>query len=636
MKKSISFIISLMMLLALVPSAAPIDVHAAESNRTIYLEPEVYINPIYSDSISESNIEIASDYGITTFSTPEYMTDEEEVVEAIREAMTERVSTLTVYYSQKELLESGFLTRWVEMAFAETDNPKQGDYLRWQCGDSTASGSAIVDEQGYHYTLTLNLSYYTTAEQETKMDAAVDTLLQDLGITDDLTDYEKLTRIYDYMCENITYDYEHLNDDTYKLQFTAYAALINRTSVCQGYACLLYRLLRESGISCRAVSGKGSGEDHGWNIVKLGNVYYNLDATWDAARKQNGAEYGYFLRGSGNFGDHVASDEYTANAFTALYPISTSDYVPCTHELEITDPAVAATCTTTGLTAGSHCGVCGETIVAQEIVPVISHSWDKGTVNSARTAITYTCQNCKNTKTEALTAGKELESSLGLTEAGAAAIVEFANKNNVSQETMLVTEQSITTQKSEEVAAAIYGVLSAKATKATSNKITLKWNAVKGADGYIIYGNQCGTNNKFKKLTTTKSKTYTQKKLKKGKSYKYLVVAYKVVDGKQITIAASKTVHEYTTGGKYGNAKSVKVNKKKVALKKGKTFTIKASEVKKDKKLKKHRKLAYETTNKKVATVSSKGKIKAVGKGSCYVYVYAQNGVAAKVKVTVK
>lgn len=43
----------------------------------------------------------------------------------------------------------------------------------------------------------------------------------------------------------------------------------------------------------------------------------------------------------------------------------------------------------------------------------------------------------------------------------------------------------------------------------------------------------------------------------------------------------------------------------------------------------------YATTNKKVAT-SGKGKIKAVGKGSCTIYVYARNGYAKKAKVKVK
>ena len=49
-----------------------------------------------------------------------------------------------------------------------------------------------------------------------------------------------------------------------------------------------------------------------------------------------------------------------------------------------------------------------------------------------------------------------------------------------------------------------------------------------------------------------------------------------------------------------------------------------------------HRKVAWESDDLTVAKVNSKGKITAVGKGSCYVYAYAQNGVSAKIKVTVK
>ena len=42
------------------------------------------------------------------------------------------------------------------------------------------------------------------------------------------------------------------------------------------------------------------------------------------------------------------------------------------------------------------------------------------------------------------------------------------------------------------------------------------------------------------------------------------------------------------------------------------------------------------TSNAKVATVSSAGVIKAVRKGTCTVYVMSENGVCAKIKVTVK
>lgn len=44
----------------------------------------------------------------------------------------------------------------------------------------------------------------------------------------------------------------------------------------------------------------------------------------------------------------------------------------------------------------------------------------------------------------------------------------------------------------------------------------------------------------------------------------------------------------------------------------------------------------YTSSNSKIATVSANGKITARAKGICYVYVYARNGYAKKVKVLVK
>jgi hypothetical protein len=171
-----------------------------------------------------------------------------------------------------------------------------------------------------------------------------------------------------------------------------------------------------------------------------------------------------------------------------------------------------------------------------------------------------------------------------------------------------------------------------------SKSVKLTWKKVKKADGYIIYGAQCGKKLKeIKKLGASK-KTYTHKKLKKAKYYKYMVVAYKKEKGKKVPIAMSTTVHVPTKGGKYEAPTKVKVKDKTITLKKGKTKSIKASLVlPKGKKSKTHvAKFRYESTNKKIVTVSKKGKLKAKKKGTAYIYVYAQNGVYIKVKVKVK
>ena len=193
----------------------------------------------------------------------------------------------------------------------------------------------------------------------------------------------------------------------------------------------------------------------------------------------------------------------------------------------------------------------------------------------------------------------------------------------------------------EEPKGAVFRLLQAKSTKVTKNSITLTWAKVPGAAKYVVYGNKCGVKNKYLKLTTTKKQKITYKKIhkanvKKGTYYKFVVVAF---DKNNKAISTSRTVHVATKGGKVGNDKKVTTaaKKNKVSLKKGKTFKLKAKPVVQSKKLKvkRHRKMAYETSNSKVAIVTG-GRIKAIGKGSCYIYAYTQNGVCAKVKVIVK
>ena len=192
-----------------------------------------------------------------------------------------------------------------------------------------------------------------------------------------------------------------------------------------------------------------------------------------------------------------------------------------------------------------------------------------------------------------------------------------------------------------------FGRLKVRSVNQTKTSITLEWSKLDGVDGYFVYGNRCNTKTKaykYQKLATiTNGRAWTHKNLKKGTFYKYIVKAYKIVDGKKVVTDTSASIHVITQGGKYGIARSVSVtkigNKKnvsKITLKKGKTAQITAKEIKKDKKIRHHRNLCYESSDTAVATVTPEGLIQAVGKGTCTIWVYAQNGVYAALTVTVK
>ena len=68
---------------------------------------------------------------------------------------------------------------------------------------------------------------------------------------------------------------------------------------------------------------------------------------------------------------------------------------------EVVDAAVAATCTSTGLTEGSHCDRCGEVLVAQKETPMTTHSLiyveeRAATCTQAGNQAHYACENCGN------------------------------------------------------------------------------------------------------------------------------------------------------------------------------------------------------------------------------------------------
>lgn len=104
-------------------------------------------------------------------------------------------------------------------------------------------------------------------------------------------------------------------------------------------------------------------------------------------------------------------------------------------------------------------------------------------------------------------------------------------------------------------------------TSSDHSKIKLKWQKVKDAAGYVVY-RSTSRNGKFKKVKTYKSgsnTSYSDKKVKFGKTYYYKVRAYKKVKVK--VKKKTKIKQEY---GSYSDVASVKTKLSAVAIKSAK------------------------------------------------------------------
>ena len=210
---------------------------------------------------------------------------------------------------------------------AHTGVPDEGDYfVRQMAGLSYNYGTTGEVTGGRvitYITLYVN-TYYSSAEDEQNMNVRIPQVLNSLGFTSSTTDYEKIKAIHDYICSNVTYDYDNLEDDSYLKKYTAAAALLDGTAVCQGYSVLFYRMCLECGIDVRYASGYANGGNHGWNIVTPGDGrYYYIDTTWDAG---DPVKYTYFLKGSDSFcTNHTPREEWMTEVGN-FYAISNEDY----------------------------------------------------------------------------------------------------------------------------------------------------------------------------------------------------------------------------------------------------------------------------------------------------------------------
>ncbi len=254
------------------------------------------------------------------------------VSESIRDIMIRRsysaVISFTAWGADDDSIRAG-IYEMMQDAFYESPDPRGGDYLYYQYGGyrlETESDRGLIKTS---YTIRIIPDYYTTASEEAEVDGFIMRAIEDMELSEDASEYDRICAVRDYILRNVEYDTVHYaNPGSRHTQSTAYGALKYHQAMCQGYSVLAYRLLKELGIDNRIIRGtttvNGAPEAHVWNIIRIGEKYYNCDLTLDDVTGTGD----YFLKSDGQFAsDHVRDESYASEEFERTYVMSEVEYI---------------------------------------------------------------------------------------------------------------------------------------------------------------------------------------------------------------------------------------------------------------------------------------------------------------------
>ncbi|MGN1206341.1 MAG: transglutaminase domain-containing protein, partial [Eubacterium sp.] len=225
------------------------------------------------------------------------------------------------------------------------------DYLIGNINFSKDFMSASVEEGTGNGEITFTPTYFETADETEYVNTHTKEILAGLGISQ-MSDYAKVKAIHDFVCALITYteDVDHAS--------SVYSAYTRGEGLCNSYALCMYKLLVEAGVPCHWIGGSaGTGRDsagHAWNIVKLGDKWYNLDATWDDANNDE-ISYNYFLKGSDDFDEadtsqvHTMDKEYFSSDYLTDFPIAETSYIIRDEDLQPVTPTPMPTIAPTAI-----------------------------------------------------------------------------------------------------------------------------------------------------------------------------------------------------------------------------------------------------------------------------------------------
>lgn len=391
-----------------------------------------------------------------------YTSDINAIGDQLRSSYAQRLSQDTLLFKtqEKQLRKSTLNNEFYKV----TDDPYEGDYLRYTVtGIEYQVGKKIFKSGSYyHFLIRAVLEYTTTAEQQQAVMQYVDEKTSGFGFTFMDSEYYKVRTIYDYLKSDIVYD-ESAGE-------TAYDAA-SGTADSKGIAMLAYAMFKNAGIGTRIIAGSAG---HYWNLVKIGEEWYNLDITSE--------EEGGFLTSDETFGNL-----YERDIDQTQLESCPADYAPSEEvfDLGITnDPST------------------GKLIIAWNRIEGASYKVYRNTSPGV-------------TDTEADEPFLETDSSTFTDSEGTAGKKYYY---------IITAEKEGVTYKTVERYRCVDLAAPTAKSALLSSKIKVTWTKVSGAKKYYVYRSTSPDRN-FKLVKTTTGRVYYHTTAKKGVRYYYKIKA---------------------------------------------------------------------------------------------------------------
>ncbi|MBQ9157213.1 MAG: Ig-like domain-containing protein [Eubacterium sp.] len=281
-----------------------------------------------------------------------------------------------------------------EWAICFDDDPVQN--IVFACSPDYSDGTyEYID--GYYSRILTGLN----TEKTGKVNTSVQTARTGVDIYKGEDDFTKLSSYRDWICNEVSYDYDAAKDDDipYGDPWQLISVFDNDPDtnvVCEGYAKAFQYLcdlsvFQSDAVEAFTVTGdftySGGGGGHMWNIVTMDDHHnYLVDVTncdtdteemdlgfFLAVPAEGDLSEGYYFEIDGVLYTYIYDEDtlklYKSDLETLTMSAGAEPFKYCSHTSVVPIEGNKATCTESGLTEGSKCTICNRILHEQEVIP---------------------------------------------------------------------------------------------------------------------------------------------------------------------------------------------------------------------------------------------------------------------------